>query len=106
MEGSKKTGGQKKGGFTSFVSKSGNRVRRGERKLTYRLVQGRHGVSSTFSIVPVLWLIKVAALVIHAAALELAEEVEEAVFIGGVAAQFLVNKNRDTELLSLRRGAN
>lgn len=58
----------------------------GEEKLTDHLVQGRHGVRSTFSTVTVLWLIKVAALVIHAAALELAEKVEEAVFIGGVAA--------------------
>lgn len=78
----------------------------GKEKLTYHLVQGRHGVCGTFSAVSVLWLIKAAALVIHAAALELAEEVEEAVFIGGVAAQFLVNRNRDTVLLSLRRGAN
>lgn len=58
-------------------------------QLTYHLVQGRHGVSAAFSVVTVLWLIKMAALVIHAAALELAEEVEEAVFIGGVTAQLL-----------------
>lgn len=50
-------------------------------QLTYHLVQGWHGVRSTFSVVSVLWIIKMAALVIHAAALELAEEVKEAVFI-------------------------
>ena len=53
---------------------------------TYHLVQGR---GSAFSVVSVLWLIKMAALVIHAAALELTKEVKEAVFIGGVTAQLL-----------------
>lgn len=50
--------------------------------------QGRHRVS-TFSVVSVLWIIKMAPLVIHAAALELAEEVKETVFIGGVTTQLL-----------------
>lgn len=53
---------------------------------TDHLVQG---VGCSLSVVSVLRVVKVAALVIHAAALELAEEVEEAVFIGGVAAQLL-----------------
>lgn len=61
---------------------------------TYHLVQGWHGVRGTFSVVSVLWLIKMAALVIHAAALELAKEVEEAVFIGGVTAQLLQEKRQ------------
>ena len=41
------------------------------------------------SILAVLGLVEVAALVVHAAALELAEEVEKAGLIGGVAAQLL-----------------
>lgn len=51
--------------------------------------------------VSVLWLIKAAALVIHAAALELAEEVKEAVFIGGVTAQLLNDKmtSRNTQVI-------
>lgn len=53
---------------------------------TDHVIQGGSGSRSTFA---VLWLIEMAALVIHTAALELAEEVEEAVFIGGVTAQLL-----------------
>lgn len=44
-------------------------------------------VCSTFTTVPVLRIIKMAALVIHAAALEFTKEVEEAVFIRGITAQ-------------------
>lgn len=54
--------------------------------LTNHVVQGRRGVRGTFA---VLRLVKMAALVIHTAALELTEQVEEAVFIGGVPAQLL-----------------
>lgn len=74
---------------------------------TYHLVQGWHGVRSTFSVVSVLWLIKMAALVIHAAALELAEEVEEAVFIGGITAQLLKeNVDRNTFFSTNRQRGN
>lgn len=41
-----------------------------------------------------------AALVIHAAALEFAEEVKEAVFIGGVTAQLLKQKRHVSKTLS------
>ena len=41
-----------------------------------------------------------AALVIHTAALELTEEVEEAVFIGGVTAQLLHNKRQMQKVVS------
>jgi len=57
-------------------------------------VQGRHGVLGTFPVVSVLGLIKMAALVIHAAALELTKEVKEAVFIGRVPAQLLKDKGQ------------
>lgn len=56
--------------------------------------QGWHGGCSAFSVVSILWLIEVAALVIHAAALEFAEEVKEAVFIRGVTAQLLQRKQQ------------
>lgn len=61
---------------------------------TYHLTQGWHGGCSAFSVVSILWLIEVAALVIHAAALEFAEEVKEAVFIRGVTAQLLQRKQQ------------
>lgn len=53
---------------------------------TDHVIEGRRGVGGTFT---VLGLIKMAALVVHTAALELTEQVEEAVFIGGVTAQLL-----------------
>lgn len=61
---------------------------------TYHLTQGWHGGCGAFSVVSILWLIEVAALVIHAAALEFAEEVKEAVFSRGVTAQLLQRKQQ------------
>lgn len=90
MEGSKAQKKKKKWSGLICLEQRATGEDERKQKLTYHLVQGRHRVRSTLSAVAVLRLVKVAALVIHAAALELAEEVEEAVFIGGVAAQFLV----------------
>lgn len=74
---------------------------------TCYLVQGEHGVRGASSALSVLRLIEVAALVVHAAALELAEEVEEAVFIGRVTAQLLGGeKKRHVGKTFLSSGSN
>ena len=54
--------------------------------------QTRRGVGGVRS---VGGLVEVAALVVHAAALELAEQVEEAVLIRGLSTQLLVTEHKN-----------
>lgn len=59
--------------------------------LTDHVADGRVCGVVAVSVLAVSILAETAALIVHAAALELTEQVEEAVLIGGVAAQLLLS---------------